>query len=78
MSKKCLERQVKDSHRPSWILSDPDWLKTPTGLQRQADRPHYDEQTYGGGMGEKEKLTGSCAAERGGTAEAKVVRNKLL
>ena len=60
------------------ILTDPDWLKVPTGLQHQADRPHCDEQVYRGDMGEKEKPTGSCAAERGGTAETKVVRNKLL
>ena len=38
---------------------------------------HYDEQLFGGEIGEKEKQSGLCDSNRGGSEEAKAVRIML-
>lgn len=39
---------------------------------------HYDKQIDDGGKGEKEKWRGSCAVERGRSAETKEVGSRLM
>lgn len=49
--------------------------KPVTGL---LGRRRYDKHVCGGGMGEKEKRSGLCIAERKGAEEVMAMRNGLI
>lgn len=64
---------------PHKSLSPPDTacLKASSGLPNTT-MYHFDDEVYGGEMGEEERQNGSCTAVRGSPEKVRVVRYGLI